>query len=355
MVITSCVRSDGGWGVVSSTFGGTSTSRPICRMGMATMKMISSTSTTSTSGVMLISDLTPLPPALKAIYILPWAISVPACLVSVRIDTRVNSASFAAFITSRTFPKLIRLSALSITARDGSFWYSDARYVGRFLSGIHLSETNTEPSDLMEMIRSPSLPGRFSACGPVGSSTSTPCWSMGVTTMKMIRSTRQTSTSGVTLMSPFTSSGLPPPAPNAMSLLLRGASLDRARLVLDEVVDQLRRRVRHLHLETLDLAHEVVVHPHRGDGDEQPERGRCQGLGDPGRHGAETAGTGEGHASESVDDADDSPEQTDERRGRGDRGQVGEALLHLRAGHERLALDGPPPGLDDVEILGQIL
>src|SRR5687768_15301196 len=61
IVITSCVCSDGGGGVASSTFGGTSTSSPICRIGVATMKMISSTRTTSTSGVMLISERTPPP------------------------------------------------------------------------------------------------------------------------------------------------------------------------------------------------------------------------------------------------------------------------------------------------------
>src|SRR3954449_6790999 len=60
-VITSWFCSEGGGAPVTSTFGGTSTSSPICRIGVATMKMMSSTSTTSTSGVMLISDRTPWP------------------------------------------------------------------------------------------------------------------------------------------------------------------------------------------------------------------------------------------------------------------------------------------------------
>src|SRR5437763_2966672 len=129
----------------------------------------------------------------------------------------------------------------------------------------------------MEMVRSPSFPGFFSACGPWGKRTSTPCCSIGVTTMKMMRRTRQTSTSGVTLMSPLISSGLPPPAPNAILRLLpdrcdRAAGPD-ARLVLDEVVDQLRRRIRHLHLEAIDLVQEVVVHPDRRNGHEESERG----------------------------------------------------------------------------------
>src|SRR5436305_12626318 len=61
IVTTSWFCSDGGGVPWISTFGGTSTSSPICRIGVATMKMISSTSTTSTNGVMLISLRTPPP------------------------------------------------------------------------------------------------------------------------------------------------------------------------------------------------------------------------------------------------------------------------------------------------------
>src|SRR3954449_9239164 len=60
-VTTSWFCSCGGGVPCTSTFGGTSTSSPICRIGVATMKMISSTSTTSTNGVMLISLRTPPP------------------------------------------------------------------------------------------------------------------------------------------------------------------------------------------------------------------------------------------------------------------------------------------------------
>src|ERR1051325_494360 len=128
--------------------------------------------------------------------------------------------------------------------------------------------------------------------------------------MKMMSSTRQTSTSGVTLMSPLTSSGLPPPAPNAMpSSALPRRLHPGARLVLDEVVDQLRRRVRHLHLEPVDLVEEVVVQPHRRDSHEEAERGRDERLGDAGRHGAETARAGEGHALERVDDGGERAEE----------------------------------------------
>src|SRR5207247_2566044 len=213
--------------------------------------------------------------ALSTSYVFPLAISVPACRFSVRKDTAVNSASFAAFITVRTLPKLMRLSALIITARPGFLSCSALRYFGRSRSGIQSCPTKTVPSCLMEMVRSVSFPGLFSECGPVGRRTSTPDCSIGVTTMKMMRSTRQTSTSGVTLMSPLISSGLPPPGPNAMLGLLscrgRGAARSYARLVLDEVVDELRRRVRHLHLEAIDLVQEVVVHPDRRNGHEESE------------------------------------------------------------------------------------
>src|SRR5438105_49894 len=201
------------------------------------------------------------------------------------IPTEVNCASFAAFITSRTLPKLIRLSALSITARPGFLSCSALRYFDRSRSGIQSCPTNTVPSCLTEMIRSPSLPGFFSACGPSGSSTSTPCCNIGVTTMKMMSSTRQTSTRGVTLMSPLTSSGLPPPAPNAIVTSAlppdrRGGARAYASLILDEVVDQLRGRVRHLHVETIHFIEEVVVHPDCRNGDEQTERRGDQRFGD---------------------------------------------------------------------------
>src|SRR5258708_5195981 len=174
------------------------------------------------------------------------------------------------------------------------------------LSGIQSWPTKTEPSRLTEMMRSVSLPGFFTACCPSGRRTSTPCCSMGVTTMKMISSTRQTSTRGVTLMSPLISSGLPPPAPNAMLSVLplplrpysvvrcslfaarssttmkaslksartSGGAYLRLRRVLDEVVDELRGGVGHLHVEAIDLVEEVVVHPDGGNGHEEAEGGR---------------------------------------------------------------------------------
>src|SRR3954467_8932533 len=79
-VTTSWFCSCGGGAPCTSTLGGTSTSSPICRIGVATMKMISSTSTTSTSGVMLISLRTP-PPLLP-----PNPIEPPGCLVTQQLS-----------------------------------------------------------------------------------------------------------------------------------------------------------------------------------------------------------------------------------------------------------------------------
>src|SRR6516165_10847042 len=128
--------------------------------------------------------------------------------------------------------------------------------------------------------------------------------------MKMIRRTRQTSTSGVTLMSLCSLSRRPPP-PIPMEKLLRGELRARA-APFDEVVDELVPGVRHLDLEALDVVHEDVEHPHGRDGHEEAERRRDEGLGDTGRNGRDTARSGLGHSAERVDDADDRPEQSDE-------------------------------------------
>src|SRR5881397_3433671 len=125
------------------------------------------------------------------------------------------------------------------------------------------------------MIRSPSLPGFFSECAPSGRRTSTPFCSRGVTTMKMINSTRQTSTRGVTLMSLRTSR-------TSVGLLCLGSML--APLALHEEVDQLGRGVGHLDLQPLELLGEVVEHPGRRDGDAETEGSGHERLGDAGRH-----------------------------------------------------------------------
>src|SRR6185295_4967097 len=91
----------------------------------------------------------------------------------------------------------------------------------------------------------------------MGSFTSTPFWSIGVMTMKMMRRTIMMSAMGVTLMSAMAPPFLSPTAIDIGTLLARArvAPGPRApgglRSLLDEVVEQLRAGVVHLHVEAL--------------------------------------------------------------------------------------------------------
>src|SRR5262245_11042434 len=183
--------------------------------------------------------------------------------------------------------------------------------------------------------------GIFSGWLVCGSWTSTPFWSIGVTTMKMISITRQTSTRGVTLMSLFT--------PATMFGLCLGRSM-LAPLLLHEEVDQLRRGVRHLDREPLELSREVVEHPGGGNRHAETERGGHERFRDTGRHRADTAGAGQRHAVERVDDADHGAEQADEGGDGGDRRQRADALLEVRRGEQRRALDGAAGGFHHLEV-----
>src|SRR5262252_4694185 len=133
--------------------------------------------------------------------------------------------------------------------------------------------------------------GFLSGLSAWGIWTLTPLWRRGVTTMKMINRTRQTSTSGVTLMS-LCSLSRPPPPPIPMDLLLLRGQLSAGAATLDEVVDQLVRGVRHLDLEPLDVVHEDVEHPHGRDGHEEAESRRDERLGDTGRDRRDAARSG---------------------------------------------------------------
>src|ERR1700689_822732 len=100
-----------------------------------------------------------------------------------------------------------------------------------------------------------------------------PFCNIGVTTMKMISSTKQTSTSGVTLIWLRTSM--------IIFGLTRRGSIPAP--LLHEEVAQLGSGVRHLDLQPLELVGEVVEHPGRWNGDAEAEGRRHQGLGDTGR------------------------------------------------------------------------
>src|SRR5690349_20854578 len=112
----------------------------------------------------------------------------------------------------------------------------------------------------------------------------------------MMSNTSMTSTRGVTLISDLTPP-FAPPTSMAIEVLLRlpfrgsevlgsavltnpgtpepGTSEPAGLLgrLLDEVVDELRRRVVHLDVEVLEPAREVVVNPHGRNRDDEAERG----------------------------------------------------------------------------------
>src|SRR6266540_3816536 len=106
---------------------------------------------------------------------------------------------------------------------------------------------------------------------------------IGVTIMKMMSSTSITSIIGVTLMSALTGTRpLVTDRATGLRRLLRLEFLGEDRPAelaadaLDEVVDQLLRRVGHLDGDEVDLGREVVVEPHRRNRHEKADAGRDQ-------------------------------------------------------------------------------
>src|SRR5579864_4109429 len=207
-------------------------------------------------------------------------------------------------------------------------------------SGTQFWLTKTLPSCFTEMVSCLLFSGIFSGTLVSGRATSMPFCSIGVTTMKMISSTRQTSTRGVTLIWLFTSW-------TRLGLTRRGSIPTP---LLHEEIDQLGGGVRHLDLQPLQLVGEVVEDPGRRNGDEEAQGRGHQRLGDAGRHRADTARAGQRHAGERLDDADDGAEQADERGERGDRRQAADAALEVGGGEQGGALDGAAGGLDDLDL-----
>src|SRR5258708_29200491 len=110
-------------------------------------------------------------------------------------------------------------------------------------SGTQFWLTKMLPSCLIEMVSCLLFSGIFSGTFVSGRTTSMPFCSIGVTTMKMISSTRQTSTRGVTLIWLLTSS-------TSFGLTCLGSIPGP---LLHEEVDQLGGGVRHLHLQPSQL------------------------------------------------------------------------------------------------------
>src|SRR5437763_10486908 len=124
-----------------------------------------------------------------------------------------------------------------------------------------------------------------------------------VVIMKMMRSTRNTSVSGVTLISATMWPRVCALPKNAMRPPRRGHRLEHARAADAE------RGV-----DALDARLEVVVADDRDDADREAERGGDERLRDAARHHAEPAGAGDRHRVEGADDAHDRAEEADERR-----------------------------------------
>src|SRR5947209_19674467 len=109
---------------------------------------------------------------------------------------------------------------------------------------------------------------------------------IGVTIMKMMSSTSITSIIGVTLMSALTGTRpLVTDRATGLRRLLRLEFLGEERPAefaadaLDEVVDQLLRRVVHFHGNEVDLRGEVVLVQHHRDRDDQANAGLDQLVG----------------------------------------------------------------------------
>ena len=101
-------------------------------------------------------------------------------------------------------------------------------------------------------------------------------------------------------------------------------------VLLDEVVNQFGRRVRHFDTERFNFIGEPVVCPHCRNRHEQTESGGNERFGNTACDSRQTGGLFRRHTFECVDDTDGGSEQTDERSGCTDRGQTGQAALQFR-------------------------
>src|SRR5512135_2296121 len=168
--------------------------------------------------------------------------------------------------------------------------------------------------------RSSSLRSAFAlACGRF---TSTPWVSMGAVTMKMIRRTSITSTSGVTLMSAMT---LRSPARLEELIIAMASSL--VDLPVEEV-DEFGREAVDPAVDRPDPAQEVVVGDDGRNGRAQSRRCGDEGLGDPGGDGGQRGVPGCRNAGEGVHDPPHGAEKSDERRGAAGCGEKREEILH---------------------------
>src|ERR1035441_2210960 len=122
---------------------------------------------------------------------------------SVMRPTRSNPPSLIILMTFLTSPKFRVLSALMRMSLFAARSPISFIFASKSFGGNHFVSMKMVLSEITEMMSSLSDSGFLSGRSVCGSVTGLPFWSIGVTTMKMMRRTRHTSTSGVTLMSLF--------------------------------------------------------------------------------------------------------------------------------------------------------
>src|SRR5271169_4400103 len=164
-----------------------------------------------------------------------------------------------------------------------------------------------------------------------------------VVTMKMISSIRNKSISGVMLMSAKTAPpppSLPPPCGPLMAMRLPP---------LEGGIDQTLGVDAQDGVDVFNLDREIVVEDNGDNCDRESQGGGDERLGDARGDDRETAGAHDSHRLEGDQDADDSPEQSDERRRRARSREHPDVTLQLEGllvaalvivVHELLAIHG---------------
>src|SRR6478609_10756418 len=167
------------------------------------------------------------------------------------------------------------------------------------------STVTTSPSSILR--------GRASARG---SWTSTPPCSIGAVIMKMMSSTKATSTSEVTLMSAVRGTAprrRPRPPPSPPAILEQPLARHRADQLVGEAVE--------LPLEDPETGREIVVRHHRWDRRGKARHRRDQRLGHPRRHGGQIPGATGRDPEKGRHHAEDGPEEAKEGTDRADGGE----------------------------------
>src|SRR3989441_11427320 len=185
-----------------------------------------------------------------------------------------------------------------------------------------------------------------------GRLTSGPFRICGAITIKMIRSTSTTSTSGVMLMAACIRAGSPSRIGRAFLFDLRRLDFIHFGVkplelrYFEQAVHELGRSPIHFDMESLKLAREVVEGYDGRNCDEDTEGRRDQGLCDAARNHRHSAGPRGRDAPESVDNSDHGAEKTDERGSGAYRGKEPETPLQL---NQRFGYGVPECARDELE------